>query len=54
MPEDLHEMTKEVMALADDRAQGRLVVLLEGGYVPERVGAGAVAVVRALVGLGMS
>jgi acetoin utilization deacetylase AcuC-like enzyme len=53
-PEDLHEMTKEVMALADDRAQGRLVVLLEGGYVPERVGAGAVAVVRALVGLGMS
>jgi len=51
-PEDLHGFTKEVMALADETAGGRLVVLLEGGYVPDRVGSGAVSVLRALAGLG--
>ncbi len=50
-PEDLHGFTRELMAVADRTAGGRLVVLMEGGYVPERVGAGTVAVVRALVGL---
>jgi len=52
-PADLHAMTREVMELADEMAGGRLLVLLEGGYVPERVGSGTVAVVRSLVGLGM-
>ncbi len=50
-PEDLHHFTGEAMALAGAACQGRLVVLLEGGYVPERVGAGTVAVLRALAGL---
>jgi acetoin utilization deacetylase AcuC-like enzyme len=50
-PEDLHGFTREVMALADERAGGRLVALLEGGYVPERLGAGTVSVLRALAGL---
>jgi acetoin utilization deacetylase AcuC-like enzyme len=50
-PEDLHEFTKEVMALADEEAAGRVVTILEGGYLPERVGTGTVAVVRALAGL---
>jgi len=50
-PEDLYDFTKEVLALAEDTAQGRVVVLLEGGYVPERVGTGSVSVIRALAGL---
>ena len=52
-PEDLFGFTREVMALAEENAGGRLVVLLEGGYVPERVGAGTVSVLRALAGLEM-
>jgi len=52
-PEDLHGMTSEVMELADEESGGRLLVLLEGGYAPDRLGSGAVAVVRALSGLGM-
>jgi acetoin utilization deacetylase AcuC-like enzyme len=50
-PEDLFDFTREVMSLAEKRAGGRLVVVLEGGYVPERVGNGAVAVLRALASL---
>lgn len=50
-PEDIHTFTKEVMGLADDTAEGRIIVLLEGGYDPARVGDGAVAVLRALAGL---
>jgi acetoin utilization deacetylase AcuC-like enzyme len=52
-PEDLHAFTSELVGLARERAGGRLVVVLEGGYVPDRVGSGTVAVVRALTGLGM-
>lgn len=52
-PDDLHGFTTAVMALADERAEGRVVCLLEGGYVPARVGAGAVSVLRALAGLGI-
>ena len=51
-PEDLHRFTREVMELADETAEGRVIILLEGGYVPQRVGDGAVAVIRALAGLG--
>ena len=50
-PEDLYEFTRAVMSLAEKTAGGRVVSLLEGGYVPERVGAGSVAVLRALAGL---
>ena len=50
-PEDLHRFTREVMAIADETGEGRLVVVMEGGYVPDRLGAGAVSVLRALAGL---
>lgn len=50
-PEDLHAMTRRVAEVADERCGGRLVTFLEGGYVPERLGAGAVAVIRALADL---
>jgi acetoin utilization deacetylase AcuC-like enzyme len=50
-PEDLHRMTREVMCLADEEAGGRVVVVLEGGYVLDRLGAGTVCVLRALAGL---
>jgi len=50
-PEDLFDCTREVMALAEEMAGGRVITVLEGGYAPERVGAGTVAVLRALTGL---
>jgi acetoin utilization deacetylase AcuC-like enzyme len=50
-PEDLFDFTRDVMRLAEEPAGGRVIVLLEGGYVPERVGTGAVAVLRGLAGL---
>ncbi len=50
-PRDLYEFTGAVMSLGEESAGGRVVALLEGGYVPERVGAGSVAVLRALAGL---
>lgn len=50
-PEDLHRMTRRVMAVADRRCDGRLVVFLEGGYDPPRTGAGCVAVIRGLAGV---
>jgi acetoin utilization deacetylase AcuC-like enzyme len=50
-PEDLHGFTVDLLAFADEAADGKLIALLEGGYVPERVGSGAVAVIRGLVGL---
>jgi len=52
-PEDLHDLTRQVMDLAAEAAGSRVVALLEGGYVPDRIGAGTVAVVRALAGLAM-
>ncbi len=50
-PGDLYDFTREVVALADASCRGRVVVALEGGYAPDRVGAGTVAVLRALAGL---
>ena len=52
-PEDMHAMTRQVVRIADDFCAGRVVVFLEGGYDPRRTAVGAVAVVRALAGLGM-
>ena len=50
-PRDLHAMTRHLMATAGDRCGGRIVALLEGGYDPGRLGAGVVAVIRALADL---
>ena len=52
-PEDLHETTRMVMEVAARCCGGRVVVFLEGGYDPPRTGAGCVAVIRALAGVGM-
>ena len=49
-PEDLHEMTRRVLSIAERHAGGRTVITLEGGYDPPRTGVGAVAVIRALAG----
>jgi acetoin utilization deacetylase AcuC-like enzyme len=49
-PPDLHAMTRYLMEAAAP-ADGRVVCLLEGGYVPPRVADGVVHVVRALAGL---
>lgn len=50
-PPDLHGLTLRVRESAEEACGGRLVTLLEGGYVPERLGAGAVAVIRAMAGI---
>jgi acetoin utilization deacetylase AcuC-like enzyme len=50
-PEDLHAMTRFLVEEVAESCDGRVVALLEGGYAPERLGAGAVAVIRALAGL---
>ncbi len=53
-PGDLHETTRMVMAEAERCCRGRVVVFLEGGYDPARLGAGCVAVIRALSGVAMN
>jgi acetoin utilization deacetylase AcuC-like enzyme len=53
-PEDLHEMTRATMDRAEEKCGGRLVLLLEGGYDPDRTGAGTVAALRALAGFAPS
>lgn len=50
-PADLHALTLRTVEVAEERCAGRIVVLLEGGYVPERLGKGTVAVLRALAGV---
>ncbi|MGH7483176.1 MAG: histone deacetylase family protein [Longimicrobiales bacterium] len=50
-PADLHALTTRLIDVARRHAAGRLAIALEGGYVPDRLGAGAVAVMRALSGL---
>jgi acetoin utilization deacetylase AcuC-like enzyme len=50
-PEDLHWITEQVVARTRATAEGRVVAVLEGGYLPERMGLGAVNVIRALTGL---
>ncbi|MFW6199468.1 MAG: histone deacetylase family protein [Gemmatimonadota bacterium] len=47
-PEDLGEMTVQLREWAEEAFEGRMVVLLEGGYAPERVADGVVAVLRGL------
>ncbi len=50
-PDDLFEMTREVIEMTRASAGGRVVALLEGGYEPSRIGRGTVQVIRALAGL---
>jgi len=50
-PRDLHGMTVELQERTGASADGRVVAVLEGGYVPERAGLGAADVLRALAGL---
>jgi len=48
---DLYAMTAEIVEMADELCQGRVVTVLEGGYDPPSLGRGAVSVIRALAGL---
>ena len=50
-PVDLHRLTRRIIEWTADTAQGRVVAVLEGGYVPDRLGRGVVSVLRALAGL---
>jgi acetoin utilization deacetylase AcuC-like enzyme len=50
-PEDLHAIVAETVERTRPSAKGRAVAVLEGGYVPARMGLGAVNVLRALAGL---
>ena len=50
-PVDLHAMTRMLLAAVEAPARGRVVAVLEGGYVPSRLADGAVEVIRALAGL---
>ena len=50
-PSDLFTMTRRVKTVAAAACGGRVVAVLEGGYVPDRLGAGTVAVMRALADL---
>ncbi len=52
-PTDLHVLTRRMLARLQPRVRG-VVLALEGGYNPPRVGDGVVAVLRALAGLRMS
>jgi len=47
--DDFHWITRELMALADRSARGRVVSTLEGGYSMEGLASGSAAHVRALM-----
>lgn len=48
--DDFHWITRELMKVADETAQGRVVSVLEGGYSMEGLASGTGAHVRALMG----
>jgi acetoin utilization deacetylase AcuC-like enzyme len=48
---DIDRLTRFVTGRADELCGGRVISALEGGYNPDRVGAAAVAHLRALAGL---
>ena len=48
--DDYHWITRELMAVADASAAGRVVSILEGGYSLEGLATGTAAHVRALMG----
>lgn len=48
--DDFHWITRELMQVADESAQGRVVSVLEGGYSLDGLASGTAAHVRALMG----
>jgi acetoin utilization deacetylase AcuC-like enzyme len=50
-PGDLHALTVEIADRTRGSAAGRVAAVLEGGYLPARMGAGAVEVLRGMGGL---
>ncbi len=48
--DDYYWVTKELMKIADETAEGRVVSILEGGYSLEGLASGTAAHVRALMG----
>lgn len=50
-PADLHAMTRALVERAAAAGCARIAAVLEGGYVPARLGLGVAQVVRALAGL---
>lgn len=50
-PREVHDLTLQLREWADDRAGGRLVSVLEGGYEPAATAAAVVQHIRALAGL---
>jgi acetoin utilization deacetylase AcuC-like enzyme len=50
-PSDVHALGREVVERARTTADGRVALVLEGGYAPEQLGRGVVDVFRALGGL---
>ncbi len=50
-PSDMAVMTQSVLDIATRWCEGRVVMVLEGGYDPARLGAGVVATIRALAGV---
>jgi acetoin utilization deacetylase AcuC-like enzyme len=50
-PTDLHRLTTDLLERVRGPARGRVAAVLEGGYLPERMGQGLVNVLRAFAGL---
>jgi acetoin utilization deacetylase AcuC-like enzyme len=50
-PEDLHAVASELVERTRATAGGRVVAVLEGGYLPERMGLAVTDVLRAFAGL---
>ena len=50
-PEDLHQLTADLLERTGGPGRRRVAAVLEGGYVPERIGQGLANVLRALAGL---
>ena len=50
-PDDLYVMTRRIVEDAAADCDGKVIALLEGGYNPQRLGQGVVAVIRGLAGL---
>jgi acetoin utilization deacetylase AcuC-like enzyme len=47
--EDVDLLTRDILSRAKACCEGRVISSLEGGYAPERLGAGVVAHVRAML-----
>jgi acetoin utilization deacetylase AcuC-like enzyme len=47
--EDVDQLTRDIVARANACCGGRVISALEGGYAPERLAAGVVAHVRAML-----